>query len=99
MTTQQQHKIQGIGGEVSDTCANPHISKQIPEYVNNPLEDPSAKVIENHLLECRSCREFFILLLQLRSVYGNAGKQKARRRKALKSANVVTLADFKKAWP
>ncbi len=94
----QQNTIEK-GAEVSDACADPHISKLIPEYVNNLIADPSANEIENHLLECRHCREFFITLMQLRIIHGNRGKRRARRRKALKSSSVVTLADFKKAWP
>lgn len=88
------------GAEVSDSCADPEIREQLAEYINSPLADPSAAEIENHLLECRHCREFFVTMLNLRKLHGSAEKRRARnRRKALKNANVINLADFREEWP
>jgi predicted anti-sigma-YlaC factor YlaD len=66
----------------------------------DPLESPVAREVEDHLLECRYCREFFLAVLSMR---GEARMVKAMRAGTdggpLSNAKVTKLSDFKKEWP
>jgi predicted anti-sigma-YlaC factor YlaD len=65
----------------------------------DPLESPIAQEVEDHLLECRYCREFFLAVLSMR---GEARMVKATRAgvdgNPSSNAKVARLSDFKKEW-
>jgi hypothetical protein len=82
-----------------EACTYPHAGGRLADYLADPLESPVAQEVEDHLLECRYCREFFLAVLSIR---GEARMVKTMSGNADESpsgdANVMRLSDFKKEW-
>ena len=80
--------------EVQGGCDRPDISGRVYAYLDDPINEPAAEDIEDHLLGCRDCRELVLMALNLR---------RAARRASLaegeENAEVVRLADFRKECP
>lgn len=95
-TSQHKHPV----AHVSVSCAKPGIRQHLSIYITDPLDDPLAEEVEDHLLDCRHCREFFMTMLQLRD---EARRQKEARGggngRPSNEAKVFSLADFKKGGP
>ena len=51
---------------VQGGCGRPDISGRLYTYLEDPINDPAAEEIEDHLLACRDCREFFLTTTNLR---------------------------------
>lgn len=92
-TTLYEVKEPQIGG----LCLSRGFRERLAAYVTNPLDYPSAEEIEDHLLDCRDCREFFLTMLKMRS-HTTQSKNKAFRNGATDTdqAEVFRLADFRK---
>jgi len=83
--------------QVEGGCERPGISGRLYAYLDDPINEPAADDIEEHLLGCRDCREFFLMALKLR----RAGRQ-ARvtdAEEVASSADVVSIAEFRKEYP
>lgn len=82
---------------VGQQCDNPGIRGYLSVYILNPVEDPSAREVEDHLLDCRHCREFLLTTLSVRD---EARRAKNRRRNEARrgpsAAQVIRLDDHKK---
>lgn len=80
-------------------CTHPTLGERLSAYIVGLLEDTEAKEIEDHLLDCRSCREFFSSVLSMR---GEARKMNATRigtdESTANGTKVLRLADFRKEW-
>lgn len=94
-------KHQFAEAQVNGVCENPDVRERLPVYITNPLEDPSANEVEDHLLDCRHCRELFVMMLRLhnearsaKNLRGGGGNGRAAN-----EAQVLRLADFRKDWP
>jgi hypothetical protein len=83
--------------QVGGGCERPDISGRLYAYLDDPINEPAAEDIEEHMLGCRDCREFFLMALKLR----RAGRQArvADTEEIANSAEVVSLADFRKEYP
>ena len=53
-------------------CTAPALGAQVPDYIVERLNDQQAEVIENHLLECKDCRETYMTIICTRE----AGRRK-----------------------
>lgn len=86
--------------QFSGACIHPAIGGRLSAYITGLIEGPAVKEIEDHLLECRSCREFFSTVASMR---GEARKINSARNggdePAGSGAKVLRLADFRKEWP
>lgn len=93
-----QHKLPEAQGK--ETCAKPEIREYLSVYIINPIEDPFAKMVEDHFLECRDCREFFLMMLSVRGDSRRAKSAGAGQQGGASSeGQVVRLDDFRKEWP
>jgi len=66
-------------------------------YITDPINDPSAEEVENHLLDCRGCRDFFLTMLKMRSHAAQAekrGRNSATRK--MDRADLIRFSDFRK---
>lgn len=80
-------------------CTNPVIQIQVFPYITDQLEDSAAEEVEDHLLECRHCREFFLIMLSIRGEAQKAGNlHDDETRLASNDAPVPRLADSRKKW-
>ena len=48
-------------------CVSPETGKKLPAYIVDLLNDEEAFEIEQHLAECKLCKERYLLMLQVRS--------------------------------
>ena len=78
--------------EVNGSCGNPNIREYLSEYATDSINHPLAGEIEEHLLECRYCREVFLVMLGVR-------KQMAGNRNASEQGSsterFLNLLDFR----
>jgi hypothetical protein len=75
---------------VGVVCCQPAIRKRLFEYVVDPLRYQGAEEVEDHLLDCRDCREFVDAMIGMRAVarrLDEAGSSGSR---------VTRIADFRK---
>jgi predicted anti-sigma-YlaC factor YlaD len=84
--------------EAQGGCDCPDIAGRLYAYIDEPINEPAAAEFEDHLLECRDCREFFLTTLKLRR---EARHTVVTQDKVTGSvdANVVGLAEFRKEYP
>jgi Putative zinc-finger len=86
--------------QVNGACTNPVIREHLSFYITNPLEDPSAEEVEDHLLDCRHCREVFLIMLSVRNeARVSRDKHNGENGRAAHDVKVLQLADFRKEWP
>lgn len=83
--------------QFSGTCITPDVQDQVFEYIADLLEDREAERIEDHLLDCRHCREFF---LTMRRIGSEAHKEQNSRggedgQSPNSHAQVLRLSDFR----
>ena len=83
-----------------EKCTNPALQAQLFDYIAELLSDEAQEEVEDHLLDCQYCREFFLMMLNVRS--------EARRERILRSSKddgtqgnvqLLRLADFRQAKP
>ena len=55
-----------IRSEVEGSCSNGAIKERLADYLVDPLDEKLAEVVEEHLLDCRTCRELVLLMLEAR---------------------------------
>lgn len=48
-------------------CVNPETGEKLPAYIVDLLDDEEAFEIEQHLAECKLCKEWYLLMLRVRS--------------------------------
>lgn len=84
---------------VSGTCSNPVVGERVSAYVTDPLGDPSAEEVEDHLLDCRHCRDFFLVLLSLRDEARRTKNRRGENGRASSEAAIFQLSDCRKEWP
>lgn len=80
-----------------EACAYPYAEGRLVEYLADPVNYPEAKEVEDHLLECLTCRDFFLAVLSIRGearmVMGaGAGADGSHS----SDAKVMRLSDFKR---
>lgn len=94
---------ESIDNKAGGTCSRPALREQLAVYILNPLTDPAAEEIEEHLLDCRSCRELFLTMLKLRDSERQDRKLRAHAAGGgaarSGSAQVFRFADFTREWP
>lgn len=83
-----------------ETCTYPYAEGRLADYLADPVNYPEAKEVEDHLLECLHCREFFLAVLSIRGearmvMQASAGADGSQP----SDEKVVRLADFKKGRP
>jgi anti-sigma factor RsiW len=49
-----------------EVCTRPALGELLPDYIVDLLEDPAAEEVEDHLLECRHCKERYLTILRIR---------------------------------
>lgn len=86
--------------EFPKACTSPAVGRRLSAYIVGLIEGPEAEELEEHMLGCRSCREFYSVVSSMR---GEARKMNNAREgadeSAAKGARVLRLADFRKEWP
>lgn len=97
--TMTHHEINDAQFEAQseETCPYLHGGGRLADYLADPLNSPEATKVEEHLLECLNCREFFLAIMSIR---GEARMVKQMSAGAAgggsNDARVTRLADFKK---
>lgn len=96
------------GEDCGDECAFPALKGLIPEYVAGMLGTSAAAALEDHLLDCRPCRENYLAYLKLlgsafaaftRFARSRPGGDGAAEAHAGGDAKVVRLEEFKRRRP
>lgn len=82
--------------QVEGGCDRPDITGRLYAYLDDPINEPAAEDIEEHLLGCRDCRESFLMALKLRCAGRDARIAEDEEIKG--SADVVRIADFRKEY-
>jgi predicted anti-sigma-YlaC factor YlaD len=59
----------------------------VPDYIVDRLSDEDAELVENHLLECKDCRDMYLTILFTR-------ERGRRRRLAGKQESLAQLAEL-----
>ena len=59
-----------IETQLSETCTRPAVGDQLADYIAGLLAVAEAKQVEDHLLDCLHCREFFLLMQDIRGEEG-----------------------------
>jgi len=69
MTTQSNnnHNHHHGNSHLAISCVSPKIGERLPDYIVDLLNDEEAFVVEQHLAECRLCKERYLLMLRVRS--------------------------------
>jgi anti-sigma factor RsiW len=49
-----------------EVCTRPALGARLPDYIVDLLEDLAAEEVEDHLLECRHCKERYLTILRVR---------------------------------
>lgn len=70
------------------SCTAPALGAQVPDYIVERLDDEQAEVVENHLLDCKYCREMYLTIVRIQE----AGR---RRRMAADQNKEDALAEAK----
>lgn len=53
--------------QLSEECIDSDVQEKVFKYLLDDIEDePEAEAVEDHLLECRYCRETFLTMLSVR---------------------------------
>jgi len=80
------------------TC-NPHIQERVFAYIADQLDGSGAEEVEDHLLECRDCREFFLKMLSIRKEAQQQGRLNGGEDCRTSNETLVPmLADYRKKW-
>lgn len=78
-------------------CTETSIQEQVFSYLADDLEDSAAEEVEDHLLECRHCREFFLAMLNTRGEASMAQSASGGGTgRVSNDGSVPRLADFRK---
>lgn len=48
------------------SCIAPALGAKVPDYIVDLLDDEKAEIVENHLLECDSCRATYMTIISIR---------------------------------
>ena len=64
----------------SISCTSPALGAQVPDYIADLLDDEKSEVVENHLLDCKYCREMYLAIVRL--------QEAGRRRRLAADRNV-----------
>lgn len=93
----KQHEF--AAAQSSGVCADPVVGERLFIYFSNPLEDPAAEEVEDHLLDCRHCRNILLTMLSLQNETRRASDVSFNHDgSASNDAKVARLADFEKEW-
>jgi anti-sigma factor RsiW len=92
-------QLDRIKGQLYVTCVNPVIEERVFAYITDELEDSAVEEVEDHLLECRHCREFFLIMLSVRGEAQKAGDLRSSEDRLASNGTLVPrLADSRKKW-
>lgn len=97
-----QYEVNAAQAEAQsdETCTHPHVGGRLADYLADPLNYSTAQEVEDHLLECLYCREFFLAVLSIRGEARMVKQMSAGANGGQSDSTKVTrLADFKKEWP
>ena len=61
-TTMQTPRVR-----IENLCTSPKTGELLPAYLVEQLDDAEAETVENHLNECPRCKEYYLLMLEVRS--------------------------------
>jgi anti-sigma factor RsiW len=78
---------------VGAVCTKPGFAELVNKYLDDPLSAPEAKEVEDHLLDCRACREFVDMMLSIR---GEAARSARANDKGRKDGRPARLATYRK---
>jgi hypothetical protein len=84
--------------QLFDECINPNVQEQVFKYLLDDLDDEhEAEAVEDHLLECRYCRDTFLTMLNVRvEANGARNLRDGAGSPAPTDSQVLRLADSKK---
>lgn len=60
-----------------EVCTRPTLGELLPDYILDLLADPAAEELEDHLLECRHCKDKYLTILRVRGAAMRARGQEA----------------------
>lgn len=85
--------------EVQGGCNRPDISGRLYAYLDDPVNEPAAEEIEDHVLDCRDCRGFLLMTLNLRREGRRAKVAQGEELPGSADAEVVSIGEFRKEYP
>lgn len=83
MRKSKNNSIHHAKTERSISCTSPALGAQVPDYIADLLDDEKSEVVENHLLDCKYCREMYLAIVRLR--------ESGRRRRLAANRNVQDI--------
>lgn len=66
MRNSKKNSIHHTKPRRSISCTSPELGAQVPDYIADLLDDEKSEVVENHLLDCKYCREMYLAIVRLR---------------------------------
>ena len=67
MTTQSNNNHRNGNSPFVIACVSPASGEKLPAYIVDLLNDQEALEVEQHLAECKFCKERYLLMLAVRS--------------------------------
>ncbi len=82
------------------SCTDPQVGEGLSAYITDPLEE-GAEDVEDHLLNCRPCREFYLTMLDIldEARAKNGARGGSNNGHTPDEEATPSLADFRKSWP
>jgi len=78
---------------VGNVCTESKLTERVSRYLDDPLNNPGAEEIEDHLLNCRACREFVDTMLSIR---GEATRNARDSVQAGESRRLARISTYRK---
>lgn len=79
---------------VGAVCTQSGFTERVDRYLDDPLNDPEAEEIEDHLLDCRACREFVDTML---SVRGEGARAANSNGQSIKDRQLTRIATYRRS--
>jgi predicted anti-sigma-YlaC factor YlaD len=78
---------------VGGVCTQPIFIERVSRYLDDPVNSSAAEQVEEHLLDCRGCREFVDTMLSIRA----EGTRSARgNEQSCKEGRLARIATYRK---
>ena len=89
-----------IEPQSEEVCIDPAVGSLLPDYIVDLLEETAAEQVDQHLIDCQSCKEKYLAILRIcstaheaKTVHGDDNGHKSN------DAKVLKLTDFKRRQP
>ena len=89
-----------IEAQSEEACIDPAVGSLLPDYIVDLLEEEAAEQVDQHLIDCQTCKEKYLAILRIchtaheaKIVHGDENGRESL------DARVLKLTDYKKRLP